>query len=264
MLSALVLITNKPAFAQSNSPITLYFPGINKQNPELSKQIEKALAKHEVDFISVKGTEFWHPYQNGIRTGKTGIYFAQPHMAAWLITRHNFSPIYRLHGNTSYALAVAKANTSIFELNDLNGKRICHEPGLNLGTIWLNQLMGKNQIAANPLEVSHIENYILAQNTQNCDSFVVEATAYDRVAKETRNKYTRLAQSSVYKHYALLAHPSLSKRNIDKLASALKNKDLQALLRPYFSDLSKWDNLIPIDKTDYSASDVELLAPYWR
>ena len=124
--------------------------------------------------------------------------------------------------------------------------------------------MGENQIAANAIEVPNIETYMLAQNTQNCDSFVVEATAYDRVAKETRNKYIRLAQSSVYKHYALLAHPSISKSNIDKLATALKNKDLQTLLRPYFSDLSKWDNLIPIDNTDYSPSDVELLAPYWR
>ena len=263
-LAILILLPTDPTSAQSSPPVTLYFPGINKQNPELSKQIEEALAKQAVGFLSVKGTEFWHPYQNGIREGKIGIYFAQPHMAAWLIARHHFSPIYRLHGNTNYALAVSKANTPIFELLDLNGKRVCHEPGLNLGTIWLNQLLGENQIAANAIEVPNIETYMLAQNTQNCDSFVVEATAYDRVAKETRNKYIRLAQSSVYKHYALLAHPSISKSNIDKLATALKNKDLQTLLRPYFSDLSKWDNLIPIDNTDYLPSDVELLAPYWR
>ena len=263
-MAILILLLTNPACAQSNSPVTLYFPGINKQNPKLSKQIEEALAKQAVDFLSVKGTEFWHPYQNGIRTGKVGIYFAQPHMAAWLITRHNFSPIYRLHGNTNYALAVAKAHTSIFELLDLNGKRVCHEPGLNLGTIWLNQLLGENQIAANTIEVPHIETYMLTQNTKNCDSFIVEATAYNRVEKETRNKYIRLAQSSIYKHYALLAHPSIAKPNLDKLATALKKKELQTLLRPYFSDLSKWDNLIPIDKTDYSPSDIELLAPYWR
>ena len=89
-----------------------------------------------------------------------GIYFAEPHLAAWLISKKEFTPVLRLHGETQYVLTTLKSKVSVFEVKDLNGSKICHERGLNLGRIWLNELLGNNQIEASLVISTNVEKQL--------------------------------------------------------------------------------------------------------
>ena len=139
--------------SQENGAITVYLPGIEHEATGVLDRLQRQLEISGIKSLQLKSTEFWHPYQNGIRTGRMGIYFAEPHLAAWLISKKAFTPLLRLHGETQYVLTTLKSKVSVFEVKDLNGSKICHERGLNLGRIWLNELLGNNQIEAS-LEVS--------------------------------------------------------------------------------------------------------------
>lgn len=252
-------------FASPNEPLTLYLPAINQQDKDLAKKLETEFRRQGLELLQVRGTAFWHPYQNGIRTGKKGIYFAQPHLAAWAISQHEFEPIFRLHGRLNFVLATNKANTTLFELEDLNGKKICHESGLNLGRLWLEDVLGEYLVAANRQEVANVENTIgSAIESKDCDAFVLENRAYERANNASRGKFIRLAQSPFYNHSAFVAHPTLTHREKSKLIKALKSTPIKLLLQPYLLNLSKWENLIEVNEGDYTVNNANILKTYWR
>ena len=262
--AVLSMILSYQVWSSSDEPLTLYLPAINQHESGLEKKIESEFRNQGLESFQVKGTVFWHPFQSGIRTGKKGVYFAQPHMAAWAIAKHNFDPVFRLHGRLNFVLATTRANTKLFELDDLNGKVICHESGLNLGTLWLEDILGGYQIAANRREVTNIEATIQdAIEAQKCDAFVLENLAYERTNKTAGGKYIRLAQSAFFKHNVFIAHPELTSREKLVLRKALKSAKLKELLKPYLLNLSKWDNLVEVSEEDYSLQDSLILEPYW-
>lgn len=263
-IGTLVMLFSINIWPSSNEPLTLYLPSINQSEANLAKRIEAEFRNQGLRLFRVRGTRFWHPFQNGIRSGKKGIYFAQPHMAAWAISKHNFEPVFRLHGRLNFVLAATKTNTKLFELEDLNGEVICHESGLNLGKLWLEQVLGEYQIAANRREVTNVE--LATQDTeesQKCDAFVLENLAYERANKAARGKYIRLAQSRFYKHNVFIAHPELTSHEKLTFKKALKSAEMKELLKPYLLTLSKWDNLVEVSEEDYSKEESSLLEPYW-
>lgn len=241
------------------APVTLYLPYIT---PDLSEQLEQALKNAGVGTMKVDNGDFWHPYQQGLRKGRRGVYFAQPHFAAWSIQRHGFQAIYKLHGRLKYVLASRRTDNHLFEINDLQGRVICREAGLNLGTVWLNNLLGDYRLTALSEEVASVEQ-AMKVNNKKCDAFVVDDYAYDRINKGQLGPYIRLKQSPVYKHNALVAHPEIPQATTSALKKALKSKRIKSLLKPYFSKLSKWQNLLPVQAEDYTAADYKLLDAYW-
>ncbi len=244
------------------TPINFFLPTTSTTTPELTDKLQSALATKGLDNVVVKNVDFWHPYQQGLREGRFGIYFAQPHFAAWAIAQHNFQPVYKLHGRLKYVLASRRSDDHLFEINDLEGRVICREPGLNLGTVWLNSLVGTYQLTVSNNEVKSIEQAML-NDVNGCNAFVIDDHAYDRVNNAQLGRYIRLKQSPVYKHNALVSHPAVPKETIKKLKAALKSREIKALLKPYLTRLSKWQNLLPVKHGDYSAEDYKLLDAYW-
>lgn len=261
-ISILSSITPVEASGENEENVRLFIPIVSSKSPDLDAKLTQALRAQGINKIIVENVDFWHPYQQGLKKGRKGIYFAQPHFAAWAINRHDFKPIYKLHGSLKYVLAARRSDTHIFEVSDLDGKTICREPGLNLGTVWLNRLLGALRLNARIKEQSSIA-LEMQKPTSNCTAFVIEDYAYERLNKASSNHYIRLEQSEIFKHYAFISHPSISKDLIQKIQKALKSNAIKSLLKPYFSDLSKWQNLLPIKADDYSNNDYRLLNAYW-
>ncbi len=243
--------------------INLYLPIVSALYPELANELQRSFSNAELTQIQVHNADFWHPYQQGVREGRVGIYFAQPHFAAWLITQHDFNPVFKLHGQLKYVLAARRSDTSIFEVSDLAGKRVCRESGLNLGTVWLNQVFGQHHLSSRSQEVHSAEQDMLAMNP-DCDAFVLSERAYRRVNSAKMGKFIRLQQSPVYKHFAFVAHPDINQEVIKRVQSVLKNKSTKLRLKAYFNELSQWQNLLPINDGDYNHEDTELLRTYWQ
>ena len=130
----------------SESPI-LYLPRFAASSPDKASELEAEFNRQGVSEIHIENSSFLHPYQQGLRLGRPGIYFAQPHLATWAVRKHQFVPILKLHGNLKYVLAARKSDELIFEVNDLSGKQVCRESGLNLGTVWFNRIVGENRLA---------------------------------------------------------------------------------------------------------------------
>lgn len=251
---------------QTRQPVSLYLPINTIDFPELDKRLTLALSDQGVSNITVKNTDYWHPYQQGLRLGRRGIYFAQPHFAAWVIHQHNFKPILKLHGQLKYVLAVRRNDTQFFEVNDLAGAKLCRTPGLNLGTVWLNQLLGEHQLTARSEEVSSVVAIIKNQSNDshsNCDAFVLSAFSFNQINKVSKEKYVLFAQSPKYKHHAFVAHPSIDAATTQQLTKALKSKEVKRLMMPYLRSLSRWQNLLPVQLDDYGPDDANLLETYW-
>lgn len=275
LLTGLCLAATSPAvgldeYSGSNNTVlgattvTLFLPVVSSVYPKLADKLEAALRKEQVEGIEVKNVDFWHPYQQGLRRGRVGVYFAQPHFAAWAINKHSFLPVYKLHGRLKYVLAAPRDNQSLFEVRDLAGKTLCREPGLNLGTVWLNDLLGKHRVTAQSAELPSVEKHM--QNIRSnaiCDAFVIDDFAYDRINEKQRGRFIRLAQSPEYKHNAFVAHPDIAPQTIARLKQALKSKAVKKVINPYFEHLSKWQNLLPPKISDYHAADSKLLDAYW-
>jgi len=264
LLCCVLVVFSQSAIAQSGSsdPTILYLPAASSTYGKLANELEAALKAESVNHITVRNGDFWHPYQQGLREGRKAIYFAQPHFAAWAMTKHNFTPIYKLHGRLKYVLAAKRVDDTIFEVQDLSGKVICREAGLNLGTVWLNDVLSNNQITARSKELPSVE-HVMAKQTLDCDAFVINDYAYDRINQQQRSRFIRLAQSPIYSHNAFIAHPEISPEQVSLIDKALKSKGVKRVLKPYFTSLSKWQNLLPVKEDDYGARDIELLTTYW-
>ena len=253
--------------------IPLYIPIKSNAFPNLVHDLQRALEAESITEIQVKNTDFWHPYQQGIRKGRLGVYFAQPHFAAWGISKHQFTPLYKLHGKLKYVLATDRANSSIFEITDLHDKTICREAGLTLGSVWLNQLIRRHQLAVNTREITSTRAAMASEqgNTAHsesmdrghCDAYVIDDYSFEYVNSLTRGKYIRLAQSVIHQQNVFIAAPNVSQGLQVKLKQALKSKAVKRVLAPYFSTLSKWQNLQSVGPQDYGPDESRLLAPYW-
>ncbi len=253
---------NAHAKAGNDDTVILYIPFLSSSNPTLQTKLNDAFRKQGVTEVVVQNADFWHPYQQGLRQGRIGIYFAQPHFAAWAINKHNFIPLYKLHGTLKYVLASRRAKTSVFEVSDLNGKVVCREPGLNLGTAWLNRLLGRRQLNALTNEYPSIQQEM--QNADSsCSAFVIDDFSYEQLNQKLSNEFIRLKQSVIFKHYAFVAHPEVDTKVIVKVKKALKSSAVSSLLNPYLAKLSKWQNLLPVQPNDYSQQDFMLLNTYW-
>lgn len=253
---------NQAPVANRDKAVILYLPTVSTVNPELHTQLQQALNEQGLPQIVVKNVDFWHPYQQGLRAGRPGIYFAQPHFTAWAIEQHGFNPVYKLHGRLKYVLASRRTDSHLFEVNDLAGGVICREPGLNLGTVWINSVLGQYRLTAQSKEVESVEQ-AMTKGEKKCDAFIIDDYAYDRVNNGQLGRYIRLKQSPVYKHNAFIAHPTISGELLATLQKALKSRKVKALIKPYLNSLSKWQNLLPVKEGDYSSGDYDLLNAYW-
>ncbi len=251
-----------PEASESQTELVLYLPVLSAAYPRLNDKLDGALAAEGVPNVTVKNVDFWHPYQHGLRQGRIGVYFAQPHFAAWAIHQHGFIPLLKLHGRLKYVLATERDKQYLFEVSDLAGQNVCREAGLNLGTVWLNRLLGEHRITASSSELPSVEQNMLKQAV-DCDAFVIQEIAYQRVNKDQKQRFIRLAQSPEYKHNVFVAHPKIARAQLKKLYKALKSKAATKVLMPYLRDLSQWQNLLPVKAKDYPANDSELLHTYW-
>lgn len=77
----------------------------------------------------------WLNYQREMRDGKYDIIFDGPHFASWRMAHIGHDMIAKLPGSLTFFLVRRKENTSINELNDLIGKRICGISMPNLSTL---------------------------------------------------------------------------------------------------------------------------------
>ena len=130
-------------YAQEDEKISFYLPFHSNQFTKNIEKFNEDLISTGFDNFEIKRSDIWQQYQQNIRTGELGVYFAAPHFSAWLIHKHDFIPLYRVDGNLKFVIASRIKDRDIFELSDLIEKKLCTQNPLNLDYLLINKSFKK-------------------------------------------------------------------------------------------------------------------------
>ncbi len=240
----------------------LYLPISRDQFPELISKLETALLDAGLDDLKLITGDYWHPYQNGVRQGRPGIYLAAPHFAAWLIDQHQFEPTLMLSESLQYVIVARRADLDIFEVNDLASKTVCTGPTMDLSFLLVQESMTRSLLSAETERVEDVANQMQTDN-KRCDAFSLSEHLFKNYELEQPFKFIRLQQSAKFSNYAYLFHPSVSKRTKAALRKFLLSRNTQELMQPIYRLYAKQPIVVKAKPRHYPPAQSMSLRPYW-
>ena len=256
-----VLIT--PLNAQEPQEITLFLPVSAAQLSPLTSELKSGLNKAGLTNIDIVVPSFWQQYQQHIRHGQIGIYYAAPHFAAWLIHRHGFRPLLRNEEPLQFIIASDANRSNIFEIRDLQQQPICTQSALNLDYLLINNVFAKSLSPAN----AHIVPLVSTQMKKSeppCAAFSINQHAFLKQQSKQSNRFMRLAQGETTSNYTFLVPPSYSQQSADRLSLFLQENNTLNALKPLLDLHSTKTSLVSAKKSDYPAAYIHELKKYWR
>jgi hypothetical protein len=257
----LLLCINSNAIAQQNLPF--YLPVSSEQFPAIAAQLEEQLAIAGLDNIEVITADYWHTYQQAIRNGRPGIYFAAPHFLAWSIHQHNFQPLLRIAEALTYVIASRRSNSNVFEINDLNQMTICTQRALNLDYLLVNTAFDNPMHSAKTRPVWSVINEM--KTSQNrCAAFSISDHLFVEMELATPGKFIRLHQGEVLANFGFALHPSLIEKYASKIMELLQAEPVRSLLRPMYRQTANKANLVTASIEDYPIDYMAPLVTYWQ
>jgi len=243
--------------------VPFYLPYHSSQHPELAKKFDAALAQAGLGDYQTVTTDYWHPYQQGIRQGRVGVYLTAPHFAAWAIRKHKFTPILRLSEPLKYVVAARRDDSQYFEINDLADKAICSQRAVNLDFLLVRTAFGNSFRSAENKIVNSVASAMRYDN-QNCDAFSVSEHVFKQFNLKFPDRFIRLQQGPKFNNYAFVLHPQITGDNAARLTKFLTRRKTQKLLRPLFRHFSEKPVLLSIRPQDYPAEYLKPLELYWQ
>lgn len=259
LISLCVLIAPQ-AHAQS---IPFYLPLSKAQLPEISAQLEAALFDAGLAQFKVRTTDYWHPYQQGLRRGREGVYFAAPHFAAWSITKNNFVPILRLKSELQYVMIARRADSEIFEVNDLAGKTVCTERAPNLDFLLSRTALKKALILARTKHVKSVPQ-AMRDDDKDCQAFSVSRHIFEGFAKTEPFRFIRLQQSEATKNYGFVLDRETAFAHGVALKKFLSSTRAKTILQPMYKLYSNSPAPVSVKTADYEKQDFAPLLDYWQ
>ena len=264
-----IFFSSMPSKAAQNEYISFYLP-VNSSQHDIHSVLENALQKSGLDHITIKYADHWQQYQQNIRYGRQGIYYAPPHFTAWLIEQHNFTPLLKVKDSLKYVIASRSRDSHIFEMCDLIGRTICTQNPLNLDFLLINTAFKKSIKTADAHYVASVADEMNAEQS-SCSAFSISNHFYleqniqgqEQSQRETPVEYIRLAQSEQFNNYAISIHPSLVDKHSEKLMSFFTSDEVQKALSPLLKLTSSEAQLVKTNKLDYPPHYTNKLELYW-
>ncbi|RBP49634.1 phosphate/phosphite/phosphonate ABC transporter substrate-binding protein [Arenicella xantha] len=256
------MLTTTSTAQQQTTDIPLYLPYQSSQYPELALKLDSALAEAGLGQFKTVTTDYWHPYQQGIRQGRIGVYLAAPHYTAWALHKHRFIPFLRLPNSLQYVIATRHADSQYFEVNDLAGQNICSQRAVNLDFLLVQQAFDQPLKTASNKFVNSVASAMQYDN-QNCAAFAVTEHTFKRFNTAEPDRFIRLLQGPEYRNYAFIAHPDIARDTAIKLKRFLRSATAITILTPLLKQFSSSPSLLPVRRADYPKSYLSILAPYW-
>lgn len=235
---------------------------IGSQSPQIINKLQAEFDRSDLHYINVKNTDFWHPYIQGLRQGRSGIYFTAPHFASWAIEHHQFKPLIKLVGDLQYVLLSRRSNITIFEVNDLARKRICASKAPNLDFILANTALAKSLNSPKIITQNSVFTS-LENNHKECDAFVISEHHFQQHASDKPYEFVRLQQGKKHQNYTFLSSPDIDLSTRQKVSELILSPAIKTLLRPIYSNYSSKPILIKINDKDYSKSHSPFLEKLW-
>jgi len=251
-----LLVSPPPVFGQSVS-IPLYLPYSSSALPNLQKELDTLLQRADSNRFKVQSADYWHPYQQGLRHGRVGVYLAAPHFASWAIHKHQFVPI-----SLKFVIAARKDDARFFEINDLANHSICAQKAVNLDFLLVKSALSNPLLSANNKSVNSVSDAMKYDN-ENCHAFAVSDHLFQKFNLESPDRFIRLQQGQQFNNYVFIAHPEVSQDHIERLTVALKSEEVRHSLAPLYEEFSTQTKLIPAAISEYPLTYTSALKAYW-
>lgn len=262
-LAILLFVAWFSAASLASEPVSrLYLPVKSGQFTPQIEALQRELKKQNLHNIKIETIDYWYGFQQGLRTGAEGIYFAPPHFAAWAINQHQFIPLVRLSEPISYVIVVARNNFSLFELNDLAEQTICASRPLNLEYLMVNKALSDTLLPPDIEIVDSVPEQMLNQATR-CQAFSTSELTFNKMALQFPDRFIRLFQSERFNNYVVVAHPEVPNARIEAVQVFLLQKRTQEILAPISKLFTEDGKLVPSVAADYPASYWQSLSQYW-
>lgn len=257
MLCAAVSVSS---FAKED--IRFYLSNSSQTNPNLHSALQLELDKAGLSYIKVSSTDFWHPFIQGIRQGRTGIYFAAPHFSAWAVKQHQFVPLLKLSGNLQYVLLSRQNDIDIFEVSDLARKRICASKAPNLDFILANSALTSS--LNSPIIISKTSSATaMLKGDKDCDAFVVSEHIFTQHALKNPYRFVRLQQSKKQLNHAFISSPDVDIETLTAFKKVMLSKTVTTLLEPLYSEYSSRPILIRATDDEFGKTQNDYLNKIW-
>jgi len=242
--------------------IPFYLPIQKDQFPGLVQQLESALLEAGLEELKLTTSDYWHPYQQGIRQGRRGIFFAAPHFASWLVNTHKFDPALRLSGKSQYVIVARRADSEIFEVRDLANKTVCTDATMDLSFLLVRESMTRSLLSAKTLRVQNVAE-TMKRNRLDCDAFSLSEHLLQPFLLEDPFQFIRLQQSDEYSNYAYLLNPEVPATTKRALRKFLVSKKAKNILQPMYRLFSEEPTIVSAKSSNYPPSQMQSLQPYW-
>ncbi|MFT7525343.1 MAG: hypothetical protein ACI9LY_000478 [Arenicella sp.] len=213
--------------------------------------------------ISIETVDHGHNYQQGLRAGRIGIYFAPPHFAAWAIDHHGFRALVHLSEPLSYVIAVEQNRTNLFEVGFLASKRICARKPLNLDYLLINKGLENSLAPAQIKIVPRVSDQMDAEDTL-CDAFSISKSVFDQFTKTQPERFIKLSQTDNYPNYGLIGHPIIQPSDLKKIKTYFLLNRTQLMLAPLLKKFANSYKLVPSSAQHHPRRYWQDLAPYWQ
>ena len=247
--------------AQEVPKIPFYLPIHSSQLNDTVVKLNDELLETGFNF-EIKHSDLWQQYQQDIRSGKPGIYFAPPHFTAWLIQQKGFIPLLRVKDKLRYVIASKTNDQDIFEISDLVDRKICTQNPLNLDYLLIKYAFRRNIQTADTHLVNSVFDEINSTDTP-CSAFSISNHIFEQQELKNSGKYIRLAQSNEWNNYAFTMHPSLTEEFLAPLLQLLNEQKTQEILAPLLTLTGQEALLIDATSNDYPIEYLEELEEYW-
>jgi len=246
----------------SQQEIPFYLPISESQFPEIIRQLETALSDAGLNHLKLATTDYWHPYQNGIRQGRLGIYLAAPHFTSWLIHKYEFTPKLKLAGPLRYVIAARRADTNIFEVNDLANQTVCTNATMDLSFLLVKESMPDSVLSPKTIRVESVVEKMRLDDSR-CNAFSLSEHLFQTLAADQPFKFIRLKQSDEFSNYAYVVHPNVSQQTSAALTKLLTNKAITKILRPMHQLFAIEPRVVSAKEDHYPKSNMSQLQKYW-
>ena len=185
----------------STEKTPLYLPVNAQQFPNMISKLRSALQQAStqdklLEGIKLTTTDYWLPYQQGIRQGRPGIYFAAPHFSAWLINQHGFDPMLRLAGPIQYVIAARREDSHLFEINDLATKTVCTNATMDLSFLLVRDALKESLLPAKILQVEAVDRE-MKNNNRNCHAFALSEHLFLELAAQEPFRFIKLTHGMI-------------------------------------------------------------------
>ncbi len=198
----------------------------------------------------------WLSYTKNMTQGKYDIVFDGPHFNGWRMEKQNHTPLVKLPEDFIFVVVVKADNTSIQEIKQLAGRRICAHAPPNLGTLTM--LKQFDNPARQPI-IAEFQGWDKSYNgliEGKCVATVLPIKSKEKLDKD-KNLTKILFTSKALPNQAISVGPRIPAEAQDKIKQALlseQGKAATAKLRSVYAG----KDFVPTTREEYTGLGVYL------